>query len=362
MIDGLRSNGVEVIECQEPLWHGFDDRERVASGEWASFAFLRRVLRTYTRLLLRYVHLSKRFDVMVVGYPGQFDVLLARLLSWAGRKPLAWDIFMSIYLITLERQLDQRSRFTAGLIRTAEQIACRLPDLLILDTSAYVAWFGATYGITADRFRLVPTGADDRIFGAVSSGSHEGPLFRVLYYGTFIRNHGVEHIIEAARLLAGDPTIQFELIGDGPERGRAIGLARQYGLRNLTFIEWLPKPDLAARAAKADLCLGAFGTTPQSLMTVQNKIYEAMAMARPIVTGDSPAVREVLSDGEHVFLCARANPSALAETICFLRDHPEVRQRVAQGGHDRFVAAFDVGHIGARFAAHLRELVARSGK
>ena len=46
-------------------------------------------------------------------------------------------------------------------------------------------------------------------------------------------------------------------------------------------------------------------------MTIQNKIYEGLAMARPVVTGDSPTVRVVLQHGVNVWLCDRERPESL---------------------------------------------------
>ena len=278
MIEGLRQAGVDVIECHESLWRGIEDRVQAASGGWLRPAFIWRVLRTYWHLLRRYCRVGD-YDILVVGYPGQLDVFLARLLTWLRRKPLVWDIFMSIYLVALERRLDQHSRSTIGALRGVEWLACRLPDRLILDTAEYVAWFGRTYGVAAERFRLVPTGADDRVYRPVEVARSEGDPFRVMYFGTYIPNHGVQHIIEAARLLRGKPHLEFELVGDGPEREPAQKLAASYGLANITFVSWLDQPVLVVRAAHADIILGAFGSTPQSVMTVQNKIYAALAMA-----------------------------------------------------------------------------------
>ncbi|MEX1018056.1 MAG: hypothetical protein WDZ49_00275, partial [Litorilinea sp.] len=102
MIEGLRRNGVDVQICHETLWHGIEDRVQATQGGWRSPAFLGRVLRSYARLAWRGLRLRGRYDVMVVGYPGQFDVWLARLLTWLHGTRLAWDIFMSIYLIALE--------------------------------------------------------------------------------------------------------------------------------------------------------------------------------------------------------------------------------------------------------------------
>ncbi len=361
MIEGLRRNGVEVVECHEPLWHGFEDRERMAAGGWVSPAFWWRVARTYARLLLRYARLRGRYDVLVVGYPGQIDILLARLLTALHRRPLVWDVFMSIYLIALERRLEQRSRATVGFIRWLERTAYSLADLPILDTAAYVAWFSHTHRVAPQRFRLVPTGADDRVFQPPGEpgepGEPDDAEFRIVYYGTFIPNHGVLHMVEAARLLADDPAYSFEFIGYGPDKPRAMELAEQYGLARVSFPGWLKKDALIARVARAHLCLGAFGTTPQSLMTVQNKIYEALALAKPMVTGDSAAVREALTHGEHLYLCARADPHALAAAIRHLRSDAALRAHLAREGHRVFVEHYGIAQIGGHFARHLEELV-----
>jgi glycosyltransferase involved in cell wall biosynthesis len=355
MIEGLRRNGVEVIECHEPLWRGIEDRVQATSGGWRRPSFLWRLLRTYARLLIRYCRV-RDYDVLVVGYPGQLDVYLARLLSWMRRKPMVWDIFMSIYLIALERGLYRQSRSTVNLLRRLECLACRMPDLLILDTADYVAWFQDTHGVPADRFRLVPTGADDRVFKPVTKGDTSDGTFRAVYYGTFIPNHGVDHIVETARLLANDSTIRFELIGRGPDKQKASALVQRYGLSNVEFVDWLDKEELVERIAAADVCLGVFGNTPQSLMTIQNKIYEGLAMSMPVITGDSPTVRQSLAHAENVYLCERANPQALADAVRALKADPGLRQRLTDNGHRLYRAQFDLQHNGARYAAHLREV------
>ena len=354
-IEGLRRNGIEVVECHEQLWHGIEDRVQVASGGWFRMGFALRVVRAYWGLLKSY-HRIAEYDVMVLGYPGQLDVYLARILTWLRRKPLVLDVFMSLYLVASERGLVDRHPVTAGLVRLIERVACSLPDLLLLDTAEYVAWFEATYGVSSERFRLVPTGADDRLFRPMGDGRPKDGLVVVVYYGTFIPNHGTEYIVEAARILSDDETINFELIGQGPDREKAVELARRYGLSNVRFVDWLDKADLLERVARADICLGAFGATPQSCMTVQNKIYEGLAMAKPVITGDSETIRQVMQHGTHVYLCARADPCAVAAAIRSLGNSREMRERLAKRGHELFAERFDLEHNGRLLASHLREV------
>ena len=357
MIEGLRRNNVQVIECQEPLWHSIEDRVDTVAGGWKRPAFWGRVAHAYLRLLRRFWDLRHQFDVLVVGYPGQFDVYLARLLSWWTRKPLAWDIFMSIYLIAQERGLEKRHRGILTLIRVAERAACHLPDLLIIDTDEYVRWFGRTHGVSAVRFRLVPTGADSDRFRPLPLHNRSDGIFRVVYYGTFIPNHGVATIIEAARLLAEDRSIRIELIGDGPDRAAAMQLANGYGLTNVQFADWLNQAALIQRVAEADLCLGAFGDTPQSVMTVQNKIYEGLAMQRPVLTGDSPAVRQKMHAGKEIYVCARSNPAALAAAIRTLSGDPGLCQQLATQGRQAFAADYTIERLGALYRSHIEALL-----
>ena len=356
LIQGLRSAGVDVFECHEPLWTGIEDRVNAASGGWLRPRFLLRIIGVYFRLLLRGLFIRK-YDVMVVGYPGQFDVYLARLLSWFRRKPLVWDIFMSIYLISVERGLQQKRNFTINLLKWVEKKGLALPDLLIMDTPEYVQWFEQTYHVKTDRFRIVPTGADNSIFFPKPNlrPVAANKPFLVLYYGTFIPNHGVEVMIGAARMLENHPDIQFLMVGEGPDLAKARQMAQSDHLAQVQFTGWLEKTELTDIIANADVCLGAFGTSPQSLMTVQNKIYECLSMQKMVITGSSPAVQRTFQHKKHLFICER-NPSGLAKAILELRDNPGIGADMARQGFEYFHSRFSVQELGQQFSHYLQEL------
>src|SRR4030042_3925762 len=118
----------------------------------------------------------------------------------------------------------------------------------------------------------------------------------------------------------------------------------------------MEKNQLIHRISQADICLGAFGTTPQSLMTVQNKIYEALAMAKPLISGDSPAVRQCLQHGENIYLCERASGKSLADAIMILYKDSSLREKIAQNGYKLYKEKYDLVQNGNRFVQHLREI------
>jgi hypothetical protein len=67
------------------------------------------------------------------------------------------------------------------------------------------------------------------------------------------------------------------------------GLAKAMDLLNVTFLSFIPVSQLPFHIQKADLVLGIFGDTEKSQRVVPNKVYEGLAMAKPVITGDSPA-------------------------------------------------------------------------
>src|SRR5258706_12404438 len=94
------------------------------------------------------------------------------------------------------------------------------------------------------------------------------------------------------------------------------------------------------------------------MMTVQNKIYEGLAMARAVVPGDSPAVRAALAAGEEVWLVDRSDPASLARALSALAADPALCARLAAAGHRRFCADYNVAAIGRTTLAILADLAA----
>ena len=132
MIAGLREAGVEVIECHSNLWIDIEDRVNLARGGWLRPSFWIRVISAYWKLLFQFFKILE-YDVLVVGYPGQFDIFFARVLNMFRKKKICWDVLMSIYLVAYERKLDQKSTITVNFLKWVEKIACRTADLMILE-------------------------------------------------------------------------------------------------------------------------------------------------------------------------------------------------------------------------------------
>ncbi|MDX1412928.1 MAG: glycosyltransferase [Candidatus Promineifilaceae bacterium] len=356
LIAGLRGREhVQLTECHASLWRGIEDRVKQASGGWRHPRFWLRVLSAYWRLFREH-NKTKPYDVMLIGYPGQFDSYLGRILSWWRRRPMALDILMSLHLVAEERGLTRKSPMSGRLIYLLEKGGLNLPDLLISENSAYEGYYCQKFGLAPEKFERVPHGADERIF-------HPRPVtldddrFYVTYHGTYLPSHGLDAVIGAAVLLRERPDICFHFFGTGPDKIRMEQIAADEKLDNVVFHGFVSQDELLDHLAGSHICLGVFGETKQSHFTIQNKVWEGLAMGRAVISGDSKVVRESLQDKREIYLVQRNSPQALAMGIVTLQADPGLREQIARAGHERYLRGNSIAAIGADMEKALRTLV-----
>ena len=111
-----------------------------------------------------------------------------------------------------------------------------------------------------------------------------------------------------------------------------------------------------AENSQADICLGIFGDTHKAQRGIPIKVYEALAMKKPVITGDSPAAREVFQPKVNAVLCPMANPEALAESILLLKKDKKLRQKIAEQGFRFYHHLFSSRIIAEEFRKALEKL------
>jgi glycosyltransferase involved in cell wall biosynthesis len=150
------------------------------------------------------------------------------------------------------------------------------------------------------------------------------------------------------------------MIGNGPQYKQIVDLSQSYGLKNISFTEWMESPYLTERINATDVILGTFGVTPQALITMQNKIHEGLALAKPIINGDSPVMRSTLQHGETIYLCERESPQSLVEAILFLRENEELRNKLSWQGHDFYCKHLSFEILGRQLKHYLYQIACKT--
>jgi glycosyltransferase involved in cell wall biosynthesis len=289
---------------------------------------LRTFLKAWPRLL------TQRYEFIFVGFYGHFLMLPVSVLA---RAPVVFDAFLSTYdTLCLDRQTYAPTSVPGRLAFWLDQSTARRARRVLLDTPQHIDFFHQTFGVSREKFVALPVGCNEDVFFPRPQTSGDNTT-RVLYYTTFLPLHGAEVVVRAAAQLRGEAGLQFTLLGDGPEYVRVRRLAEHLQVDNVTFVRPVPVDQLPQHIAQAAVCLGGhFGTNGKAARVIPGKVYQILAMARPMVAADSPANRRLLTPGLTAELCSAGDPQALAEAILQLKRDPDRRRHLAQAGRALF--------------------------
>ncbi|NPV67270.1 MAG: glycosyltransferase [Anaerolineae bacterium] len=321
--------------------------------------------RTFGRLglLWRTMHQeAPTTDVFLLAAFNQLIAPFALLFGrWLGR-PVAVDYLVGLYDSAVQDRetLSPRS-LKAAIWRTVDRINCALAPLIFTDTAAHRTAFRTIVGAAADRLGVVPVGVYPEWWhpGLVPDTDPARRDLLIQFFGTYIPFHGVEVILEAAHLLRHDPRLRFELIGRGQTYAAMRRRAEALGVANVTFVDPVPPPELPARVAAADICLGVFGARAKTDYVVPNKLFQCLALGKPVITAESAAVREFFTPGEHLLTVPPGDARALAAAIRALVEAPDERARLGAGAATAIGDAFTPASIVRSLLPELGALVDR---
>ncbi|GAW93292.1 glycosyltransferase family 4 protein [Calderihabitans maritimus] len=191
-------------------------------------------------------------------------------------------------------------------------------------------------GISPDRVILIPNGVyleRYRILHSPETVRHTfgfNGRFVCLYAGAIGPINGLEVVIKAAWLLRESPDFLFVLAGDGPERKRLEKMACEYSLANVKFLGSLSKEVLPSLLNAADVLLACSAPVELFRMVRPNKLFDYLAVGRPIVSNIDGETRKIIEDtgvGRHV---RKDDPQAMVEGILYYYRHPEEYERVRE--------------------------------
>jgi glycosyltransferase involved in cell wall biosynthesis len=204
-----------------------------------------------------------------------------------------------------------------------------------LDTNEHIKYFSELFNTDEKKFIRIFVGSDDDVLFPKNNCATLNKKFVIHFHGYFIPLQGIEYIIKAAHLLRKED-IFFNLIGNGQTYAKAKALSEKLDIKKIEFIDSLPYEKLRDQMSQADICLGIFGNTDKARRVIPNKAYEALAVGRPLITGDSSAIRELFTDRTNVLLSKMANENDLASKIMELKNNADLRNKISDNGYALF--------------------------
>ena len=198
-------------------------------------------------------------------------------------------------------------------------------------------------GVPAERIFIVPNGVDPEAFQPRSPDPELraryglGERFVIGYVSNLDHpREGQETLIEAtAMLAAAGRDVACLIVGEGKRRAEVESMAAASGAADrVIFTGAVPHGEVPAMYALLDAFVVPRRDERAARLVTPLKPFEAMAMARPLIVADLPALTEVAPDGERSLAYRPEDAMALAAAVVRLMDHPDLAARLGENGRE----------------------------
>lgn len=342
-------DGVEYRWIATPAYRG-NGAARVAN-----------MLAFVARLYLHARRLAAEFapDVVIASSTYPLDIWPAQRIARCVGARLLFELHDLWPLSPIELGGYSRRNPFILLLQAAENYACR-HACAIVSILPKVRDHLEAHGMAPHKLHIVPNGADPDEWlaappalagaaGAQLAALRADGKFIVGYAGTHGLANALDTLLDAAGLMA-DKRIAFVLAGSGPDKPRLVRLALERGLRNVHFLDPVPKQQVPALLASFDVAyigwqrrrLYRYGIAP-------NKLIDYMMAGRPILHSVE-AGNDPVADARCGLTVAPQDPAAVARGLLalFTLERQE-RDAAGERGRAYAMAALSYPVLARRF-------------
>lgn len=279
---------------------------------------------------------AKDIDVVVATSPQFFCAIGGYLMSLFKRVPFVMEV----------RDLWPESIKTVeaiehnGIIKILEWLELYLykkADHIIALTESFREII-IRKGIDESKISVIKNGVDLEFFRPLNkkleikeSLGHKDK-FVVSYIGTLGMAHALDCILSVAEKIKDHRDITFLFVGSGAEKENLLSIKKNKSLDNVHFVDRQPREKMPLYYECSDVCIVPLKNTSLFKTVLPSKIFEIMAMSRPIIQSVDGEARQLLEQaGAGVYVEPECE-DAICEAILNFYNNPHQAQLMGDNG------------------------------
>ena len=277
-------------------------------------------------------------DLIFVESPPLFDGITGIVLSFLKRVPFVFNVAdiwpqAAVELNMLNNKL---------LIRWSEKLEMyiykKAKKVLIVTRGWYELL--KNRGVKEEKLIFIPNGADTEIFkpsggrDKLRKRFHFNDNFVIFFGGNHGLAQGLDILIKSASFLKEYPEIMLVLVGDGPMKTELLKLKTELNLNNVHFFEAVPLDEIPAYLEASDVVAVTLKNIPLMKGWVPVKLYEAMAMEKPVVTNLIGDTEKIISQSGAGISVLPDDPEKIAEAVINLYRNRESIPEMGKKGRE----------------------------
>jgi len=321
----------------------------------ANSGFLKRTFNYvfYMLMAILVAPFVRKADVVISTSPQFFNGLAGYFVSRIKRCPWVLEI----------RDLWPESILAVGAIKNAhavrllewlERFVYRKADHIVPVTYAFKEHI-KQHGGDTNKITVIRNGVNFDLFKFQERNNNYakkigvGDKFVASYVGTHGMAHGLTTILDAAEKLKSNPNIVFLMIGDGAEKQALLAEKNKRQLDNVIMLDQQPKEEMPNIWSISDVSLVLLKKQDLFLTVIPSKIFETMAMKKPIILGVRGESQALIEEGDAGICIEPENVNELVNAVTSLYESTQLYNEYANSGYQYVKANFDRKRLANQF-------------
>lgn len=188
-------------------------------------------------------------------------------------------------------------------------------------------------GVEESRIQVLPNGYDETLFRPRSGTAVRRKLditdkFVVGMVGSLKSWHGVGLMLESMLAPSLAPKkVALLMVGEGPESSRISNFRSEHPHVQVVHVGSISHNEVPSYIAACDVCAAPYESSAAFYFSPL-KIYEYLAMGKPVIASDQGQIREVVEDGRNGLMFEAGNVEQFTAAVERLRRNPKLLQRL----------------------------------
>jgi glycosyltransferase involved in cell wall biosynthesis len=278
--------------------------------------------------LVTFLHLRRRYRIVETYNVPDVIVFAALVPRLLGAKLVHY-----MFEATPEMYADRFDLKPGGLVWKflcwTERISVRFAHRSIVE-GPYEREMRGRRGVDIERIGVVMNVPEGRLFQPGAAANARG--YDMITHGSLLKRYGVQTLIEAMPWLReAIPGVKLWVVGDGEYRQELEDLAMRVSVSDIVeFTGWVKHEDVSRYI---DRC--RIGIVPMLYNQLPNKLFEYIAMGKPVVVGDVPSIRTAFGP-ETVSYYDTGDADQLAARVLAVYNGAEAAQEMAERAQETF--------------------------
>ncbi|MFH1942177.1 MAG: glycosyltransferase family 4 protein [bacterium] len=299
-------------------------------------------------------------DIVIATSPQFFCAVAGYVVSRIKRIPFVFEL-RDIWPESILALEASKPNISIRILEKIELFLYRKAKCIISLTDAFKENL-VSRGIDPRKILVVKNGVDLDFFNTKDGQPNKNGLLGysedmvLSYIGTIGMAHKLEKIVSVAEHLKNIPHIRMYIIGEGAEKKYIKDLISQKKLKNIKVLDGVSKEKVKDYYRASDVILVVLRKAPLFKTVIPSKIFEAMAMKRPIFNMVDGECREIIEEADCGFFVEPEDVEGAVAKIKEIYLKRDEFPKIGKNGREYVEKYYDRNLIADRYLKIIRDL------